>query len=216
MIKIENIDTWGWEHTIRGMRKPMNSEARGDSWFDPDNPRRFEIGQNDMKLMQNLYKASLANNFAHRKFMRQIMVSMDITAPRYWWAEFDTYKVGTVANSQSTMHKIHSKEFTLDDFSYEHLDADSESMLLKLIHLLNSYRDKYNSTKSKDDWWQMIQLLPQSYNQTRTVTMNYEVVLTMITQRTGHKLDEWREFVEVLKGLNYLAEIVGEKEYIVS
>ena len=224
MIKVEDIEVWGWKHAIRGMRKAMNSEARSDSWFDPDNSERFRIGNNDMKLMHNLYVASLSNNFAHRKFMRQISVSMDITAPFYWWKQADTYKIGTVANSQSTMHKIHAKEFTRDDFSHEHLMNTSLKILDLTIEELNRWRGIYLNggssdedptgqtrrifePKDKEAWWQLIQLLPSTYNQTRTVTLNYEVALTMITQRTGHKLDEWKQFVAILSKLPYLEEI---------
>lgn len=146
----------------------------------------------------------------HRKYMRQIFVSLDVTAPLYWWKEMDTYKVGTVANSCSTMHKIHAKEFVLDDFSHEHLLEDEAIEFMKhLVDGLNFYRKKFLETKDKVYWWQMIQLLPSSYNQRRTLTMNYEVAATIVRQREGHKLDEWNEFVKVLKGLPYMAEIMG-------
>ena len=156
--------------------------------------------------MKRLYKAGTE----HRKYLRQIFVSMDITAPLYWWKEFDTYKVGTVANSCSTMHKIAAKEFELDDFSHEHLLPISESVLDTVIRELNSFRGLYLTHKDKEHWWQLIQLLPSSYNQKRTVTFTYENVITMIRQRTGHKLDEWNDFVEILKGLPYVAEITEE------
>ena len=188
--------------------------------------------------MQRLYKASCSDdNHAHRKFLRQIMVSMDILAPRYWWTEFDTYKVGTVSNSCSTMHKIHAKEFTLDDFSHEHLIGDfepiprqdakdawkffidpsacplpikSDTLLLLTREALNFYRKRFIETNDRLYWWQLIQLLPQSYNQLRTVTFNYEVAVAMIKQRTNHRLDEWNEFVQILRDLPYLSLIMGE------
>lgn len=214
MIRIENIDVWGWEHAIRGMRNPMNSWSKSDSkWVferldvnEDLSPVDYVVGPNDLGLMRKLFAAGTE----HRKYMRQIFVSMDVTAPLYWWKEADTYKVGTVANSCSTMHKIHSKEFALDDFSHEHLLEDEAIEFMKhLVDGLNFYRKKFLETKDKVYWWQMIQLLPSSYNQRRTLTMNYEVAATIIRQRTGHKLDEWNEFVKVLKGLPYMAEIMG-------
>ena len=207
MIKVENIDVWGFEHAIRGMRNPMNSWDKSDSTIDVIQGYKvwYNIGDNDLDLMKRLYKAGTE----HRKFMRQIFVSMDITAPLYWWKEFDTYKIGTVANSCSTMHKIAAKEFTLDDFSCEHLiNGTSKIMLQGILDLMNQYRHQYLDTKNKEYWWQMIQLLPSSYNQKRTVTMNYENVMTIIKQRTGHKLDEWNEFIEILKKLPYIKEIM--------
>lgn len=214
MIKVENIEVWGFEHAIRGMRNPMNSWDKSDSgWriYTPEYPHlseaKYEIGKNDLGLMRRLYQAGPE----HRKLFRQIFISMDITAPLYWWKEFDTYKIGTTADSCSTMHKIHAKEFELDDFSHEHLSEDViRNPLNATINCLNFFRELYLQHKDKDDWWQMIQLLPSSYNQKRTVTMNYENVVTMIRQRTGHKLDEWREFVETLHGLPYVAEIIDE------
>ena len=232
MIKVEHIETWGFEHAIRGMRNPMNSWDKSDSeWriFMPEYPNLSEanyvIGKNDLDLMKRLYKASLSgDNHAHRKYLRQISVSMDITAPLYWWKEFDTYKVGVTANSCSTMHKIAAKEFELDDFSHEHLLDESIKLLQTNIEELNSWRCKYLIASKIDNilgtdlvpskktiWWQMIQLLPSSYNQKRTVTMNYENVITIIKQKTNNKLDEWNEFVEVLHGLPYIDEIMGEE-----
>ena len=222
MIKVENIDVWGFKHSVRGCRNPLNSWAKSDSYFEDEidvNAKAFSIGENDLNLMKKLYKAGTE----HRKYLRQIFVAMDITAPLYWWKEFDTYKVGTVANSCSTMHKIAAKEFELDDFSHEHLSTAClgisegyafipEFVFKDLIDTLNQARKKYLETKNKDYWWQMIQLLPSSYNQKRTVTMNYENVMTIIKQRTGHKLDEWNEFVEILKGLPYVREIIGEED----
>ena len=216
MIKVENIEVWGFEHAIRGMRNPLNSWAKSDSLafgtatVYADNEIVAEmIGPNDLTLMKTLYQAGPE----HRKYLRQIFVSMDITAPLYWWKEFDTYKVGTVANSCSTMHTIHRKEFTLDDFSCEHLiNGTSKIMLNGVIDLMNQYRSQYLNTKNKEYWWQLIQLLPSSYNQKRTVTMNYENVATIIRQRSHHKLDEWNNFIDILKDLPYVKEIMEETE----
>lgn len=224
MIKVEHVDVWGFEHAIRGMRNPMNSWDKSDSVFEdyvPDYEMDtavtvpcLKIGKNDLDLMQRLYKAGTE----HRKYLRQIFVSMDITAPLYWWKEFDTYKIGTVANSCSTMHKIHAKEFTLDDFSYEHLTDGAREALKTVIERLNMARKYYNRKIDNADcgmhwqdyWWDMIQLLPSSYNQKRTITMNYENVMNMIHQREHHKLDEWIMFVENLKKLPYVKDIRGE------
>ena len=214
MIIVENTDVWGFEHAIRGLRNPMNSWDKSDSHWEvtPTNlynmvgQRYYVIGDNDLSLMRRLYKAGTE----HRKYLRQIMVSMDITAPLYWWKEFDTYKIGTTANSCSTMHKIAAKEFELDDFSCEHLSNGSRSVLEYLIVQLEACRTLYLETKDKSHWWQMIQLLPSSYNQRRTITMNYENVASIIKQRTGHKLDEWNDFIEILKDLPYIREITEE------
>lgn len=217
MLKTEKVDVWGFEHAIRGMRNPMNSWEKSDSKsIDYDIcPKFFQIGENDLNLMRGLFKAGTE----HRKYLRQIMVSMDIIAPLYWWKEFETYKVGTVANSCSTMHKIHDKPFVFSDFSYEHLFAENFtdedtipplSVLEQTMRHLNLYRNKYLKTKDKNWWWQIIQLLPSSYNQRRTVTMNYENVFSIIKQRTGHKLDEWGELIEVLEQLPYVKEIGGQ------
>ena len=231
MIKVENSETWGFEHAIRGMRNPMNSWDKSDS-VECDEELRCDqcnyysdccsapeywvgnkllvIGHNDLTLMKKLYSAGPE----HRKYLRQIFVSMDITAPLYWWKEFDTYKVGTVANSCSTMHKIAAKKFSLEDFSIEHLYSDERNFFEEIVEMLNGARELYLSEKEgsrkKSDWWQMIQLLPSSYNQRRTVTMNYENVISMIHQRTGHKLDEWNVFVDILKDLPYIKEITAE------
>lgn len=210
MILTEHIETWGWEHAIRGMRNPLNSWDKSDTAYYcyPEEGKAHAIGENDLSLMQRLFKGGTE----HRKYLRMIFVSMDITAPLYWWKEFDTYKVGTVANSCSTMHKIASKEFELSDFSTEHLKEESLVALRNVIHVMNTSRQTYNVTKDKDYWWQMIQLLPTSYNQKRTVTMNYENVFTILRQRKGHKLDEWNVFCETLSDLPYIKEIGGIEE----
>lgn len=251
MLKIENTEVMGWEAAIRGMRNPLNSWDKSDSFCEPskDNccgchdynkcayifestgkPYRGEIGPNDLDLMTRLRNAGTD----HRKFMRMITVYLDITAPLYWWKEFDTYKVGTVANSCSTMHKIHAKEFTLDDFSCEHLiDYDLYScdeidgpvingaphigcgglQLINLtINVLNYYRGKYLETKYKKYWWQMIQLLPSSYNQRRTVMLNYEVLANIYKSRRNHKLDEWHAFCDWIESLPYSELITGKEE----
>ena len=240
MLKIENTEVVGWEHAIRGMRNPMNSWDKSDSRYhnDPiydkknpllihDNPI-FNVGPNDQELMRVLRRSGTD----HRKFMRMIVVYLDITAPLYWWKEFDTYKVGTVANSCSTMHKIHAKEFTLDDFSHKHLDDErnvlkdcneyqlgdhywpeytSRDILNLTIYALNYYRDLYLQTKDKQYWWQMIQLLPSSYNQKRTVMLNYEVLANMFAARCNHKLDEWKTLCEWMRTLPYSNLITGEE-----
>ena len=205
MIKIENIDVYGFETAIRGARNPMNSWDRMDSCY---NNGEFEIGENDYKLLKNLTIAGPE----HRKWNRMVTVTMDITAPLYWWKEFDTYKVGTVANSCSTMHKIQAKEFELDDFSHEHLEEYPKWLLSEVISELNENREDFNRTKDKDYWWQMIQLLPSSYNQKRTVHLNYEVLGTMYHQRRHHKLTEWVEFCDMIKTLPYSEFITREFE----
>ena len=211
MIKIENIDVYGFEAAIRGARNPMNSWDRMDSCY---NNGEFEIGENDYKLLKNLTIAGPE----HRKWNRMITVTMDITAPLYWWKEYDTYKVGTVANSCSTMHKIQAKEFELDDFSYEHLLDNSLDALVDVIDILNYHREAFNTYEDeyahdkKDYWWQMIQLLPSSYNQKRTVHLNYEVLGTIYHQRRHHKLDEWHVFCDTIKALPYSEFITREFE----
>ena len=217
MIKVNNIEIFNFEGAIRGMRNPLNSWHKSDSYYgcngspcvactESCNKQHYVIGENDLDLMRRLYKGGSE----HRKYLRQIMVTMDIDAPLYWWKEFDTYKVGTVANSCSTMHKIHAKEFTSDDFSCEHIEGANMCTFANILISLNIAREKFIETKDKQYWWQMIQLLPSSYNQKRTVTMTYENVMTMINQRSNHKLDEWRDFVRVLKGLPYVLDIRGE------
>ena len=257
MIKIEKTEVVGWEAAVRGMRNPMNSWEKSDSTFketafidvltsDGGDTTKFpvyfdalDIGPNDLELMMKLRNAGTD----HRKFMRMIVVYADITAPLYWWKEFDTYKVGTVANSCSTMHKIHAKEFTLDDFSHEHLMGFAEGysedddlvvrvsvdspkkVLLHTIEALNYYRDMYLHTKvkpMKDEskraglmkkyWWQMIQLLPSSYNQKRTVMLSYEVLANIYKSRKNHKLDEWVEFCKWIESLPYSELITGEEK----
>ena len=232
MLKIENTEVMGWEHAIRGMRNPKNSWEKTDSYPAVDCGKCgrieregccikegrdctgfecFEVGPNDLKLMTTLSNAGTD----HRKFMRMITVYLDITAPLYWWKEFDTYKVGTVANSCSTMHKIAAKEFTLDDFSHEHLQDDSVAVLESVIHTLNAHREWFNNKVLDDpkiDWWQMIQLLPTSYNQKRTVMLNYEVLANIYKSRRHHKLDEWHTLCDWVESLPYSELITGEKE----
>ena len=222
MIIVENIDVWGFEHAVRGMRNPLQSWDKSDSrweWVEdpspinPDDPgMTFMIGKNDRDLMRMLYRAGTE----HRKYIRQIFVSMDITAPLYWWKEMDQYKVGTVTDSCSTMHKIAAKKFALEDFSIEHLYSDELEFFKEIVDRLNSAREMYLDndipSRKKCDWWQLIQLLPSSYNQRRTLTMNYENVVSIIRQRTGHKLDEWNAFVEVLKDLPYVNEIMEDMD----
>lgn len=243
MLKIENAEVIGWEHAIRGMRNPMNSWEKSDSHIvDCDGEcsscdayelvlddyctlplgENIVIGPNDQKLMTQLAKAGTD----HRKFMRMITVYLDITAPLYWWKEFDTYKVGTVVNSCSTMHKIAEKEFTLEDFSCEHL-VDEENVsyssnalcmpyfksgLDAVIMLLNTARTMYLETKEKTYWWQMIQLLPSSYNQKRTVMLNYEVLANIYKSRRNHKLDEWHTLCDWIEVLPYSELITGKEE----
>lgn len=228
MIKIDNIEVMGWEPAIRGMRNPMNSWEKSDSeekyWCDTLGPKEephycyhcgydmcnpylgesdFVIGPNDLDLMKRLAKGGST----HAKYRRMIIVYIDITAPLYWWKEFDTYKVGTVANSCSTMHKIHAKEFVLEDFSHDHLDDGGLLCLNCTIENLNWYRERFLKDKNKDDWWNMIQLLPTSYNQKRTVLLNYEVLSHIYHDRKDHKLDEWRKFCQMIKSLPY-AQII--------
>ena len=201
MIRIENTDIVGLEHAIRGTRNAMNSWAKSDSSSELTG---YCVGKNDHDLMMKLRNAGTD----HRKFMRMITVYADITAPLYWWKEYDTYKVGTVANSCSTMHKIHAKEFTLDDFSHEHLfELD---VLNTVIGYLNHYRNEFLITKDKKCWWQMIQMLPSSYNQKRTVMLNYEVLANIYKSRKNHKLDEWRSLCDWIETLPYSEIILGE------
>ena len=236
MIKIEHVETLGWKAAIRGMRNPMNSWEKSDSeWCLIGTPgtnqavandkylrEKYCIGNNDINLMKRLCNSGTD----HRKFMRMITVYMDITAPLYWWKEFDTYKVGTVANSCSTMHKIADKEFTLEDFSWEHLITREQPLvegvdaveppnaiwlMNRTIQTLNQYRNLYLQTKDKKYWWQLIQLLPSSYNQRRTVMLNYEVLANMYKSRRNHKLDEWVDFCAKIERLPH-SELITKKE----
>ena len=239
MIKIDNVDIVGWEPAIRGMRNPKNSWDRSDSpynkilsmkceacsvssgsddtlcnecWIENTIiPKHFMIGPNDHELMMKLVKGGSV----HAKFRRMIMVYVDIIAPLYWWKEFDTYKVGTVSNSCSTMHKIQDKEFTIDDFSHEHLMDDVIPQLMGVQHELNHSRIKYLETKDKRYWWQMIQLLPSSYNQRRTIMMSYEVLANIYNGgRKNHKQDEWKEFCKWIESLPYSELITTKKETV--
>ena len=226
MLKIENFEVIGWVHAIRGMRNPMNSWEKSDSNFFDDSEGHvcnicqgrgsmslIEIGPNDYALMKNLRNAGTD----HRKFMRMITVYLDITGPLYWWKEFDTYRVGVEKNSCSTMHKIHAKEFTLDDFSTEHLYPEvREAFENTIIKYLNEARKTYNflsdTPSKKDAWWQMIQILPSSYNQKRTVMLNYEVLANIYKSRRNHKLDEWHTLCDWIERLPYSELITGEKK----
>ena len=215
MITIENAEVYGWEAAIRGMRNPMNSWDRRDSYWgmwedlssiNPCDEPFFFVGPNDHKLMMDLTKAGTE----HAKYRRMIVVWLDVTAPLYWWKEADTYKIGTVSNSCSTMHKIAAKEFTLEDFSTDHLLDAFKADLRRYVHILNVARDKYLETKDKAFWWQMIQLLPSSYNQRRTLMLNYEALANIYRQRQGHKLDEWRDFCTWIETLPYSEIITGK------
>lgn len=200
MLKVENIEVYGWEAAIRGARNPMNSWDRIDSEFYITKLKNnCKIGPKDYKMLKGLCIAGKD----HRKWMRMVTVTVDITGPLYWWKEFDTYKVGTVANSCSTMHKIHAKEFTLDDFSHEHLNKINIEVLKNVILALNEARQDFIGYKEKEYWWQMIQLLPSSYNQKRTVHLNYEVLNTIYHARKNHKLDEWHTLCNEIEELPY-------------
>jgi hypothetical protein len=221
MLNTENCTTFGWDGAIRGMRNPMNSWHRSDShncvtygedcWgcdYDTTECDCYYIGEKDLGLMKRLAKAGSE----HAKYLRMVHIQMDIVAPLYWWKEFDTYKIGTVANSCSTMHKIHDKEFTMDDFSHEHLKEENLEWLDSTIDRLNRYRKMYNLAKEKYDWWQLIQMLPSSYNQRRTVDMNYQTALNIIKQRKNHRLDEWHTLCDALLELPYMKELSGSDE----
>lgn len=214
MIELECTDVYGWEAAIRGMRNPMNSWDKSDSFWDLTSvDDSYVIGENDYGLMTKL----AAGGSVHAKYRRMITVTVDITAPLYWWKEFDTYKVGTVANSCSTMHKIHDKEFTLDDFSTDHMMNGALDVMSTTIEHLNFCRRWFLAGGSKDWWWQMIQLLPSSYNQKRTVLLNYEVLVGMYRDRKNHKLDEWHELCKWIEELPYSEIITGKevtKDYI--
>lgn len=203
MIKLERTSVMNLENAIRGARNPMNSWARMDSYYDEDG--NFVLGENDLGLAQKLRRAGSD----HRKYVRQIFVSVDITAPMYWWKEFDTYKVATVANSTSTMHKIHAKPFDIDDFSHDHMTPDTLAFMQTVVDELENIRQKYMTEgKNKEDWYDMIQLLPSSYNQMRTVTMNYETLINIFFARRYHKLQEWHTFCDWIKTLPYAEEII--------
>lgn len=209
MLKIENVEIHGWEPALRGMRNPKNSWDRSDThlW------ESYEIEQNGIKLASTLAAAGPV----HRKFLRMIAVYLDVTAPLYWWKEYDTYKVGTVANSCSTMHKIAEKEFTKDEFSHEHItDAHVYQLLLDIIESLNEHRKWYNIENDpiikKHHWWQMIQLLPSSYNQRRTLMLNYKVLANIYKSRKNHKLDEWHTFCDWIETLPYAQLITGKSK----
>lgn len=229
MIKIEDVEVMGMRKAIKGMRNAMNSWEKRDSSLlfcheiicalcpyesldsiECDNKSHFIIGEADMKLCKNLIKAGSPD----RKFLRMIHVQADVTAPLYWWKEYDTYKVGTVANSCSTMHTIHKRDLTLDDFSYEHLIPVALDCLNETIKTINTARQFVVEMKLKEDWWQMIQLLPSSFNQMRTIDLNYENLLSIYRQRKGHKLDEWREFCKWIETLPYMKEFLGLDEQV--
>lgn len=202
MIKLERTDVMNLENAIRGARNPMNSWAKSDSYTDENGV--FTLGANDLDLAKRLCNAGSD----HRKFIRQIFVSVDITAPLYWWKEFDTYKIGTVANSTSTMHKIHSKPIERADFSYDHTIPEMLPVLDSFISSIEALRQKYVETKEKSYWYTIIQLLPESYNQMRTVTLNYEVLTNIYNSRKTHKLDEWHTFCDWIKALPYASELI--------
>ena len=202
MIKITEVNVYNIENAIRGMRNPMNSWNKNDSCFD--NFGRYVLGKNDLELAKKLCRAGSD----HRKFMRQIFVSADILAPLYWWKEYDTYKVGTTANSTSTMHKLHAKPFELDDFSHDMLDGGGIETLSYIIGALEKIREKYNESKDITEWYKIIQLLPSSYNQLRTCTMSYENLINMHSARKTHKLQEWREFCDWIITLPYANELI--------
>lgn len=208
MLKVDHISVMNLENAMRGARNPLNSWARSDSAYNEAG--EYVLGENDLSLAVRLCRAGSD----HRKFVRQIMVSMDITAPIYWWKEFDTYKVGTVANSTSTMHKIHSKAFSADDFSTDHMTPATLAEFEKWVAYLETVRLRYLDGKNKADWYDLIQLLPSSYNQMRTVTMNYEVLANMYFARRAHKLAEWHTLCDAIAGLPYFKELFldGEKE----
>jgi hypothetical protein len=203
MINVERIEVFNWEGAIRGMRNPLNSWEKSDSYWLND---EFIVGEKDLALMKRLVRAGSDE----RKFMRQILVSLDINAPFYWWKEMDTYAVGVVKNSCSTMHTLHTRDLVIGDFSHEHFSAPEKQMLEAIVEMINFNRKLYIDTKDKEYWYRMIQLLPTSYNQTRTITLNYEVLRNMYHARKHHKLDEWRELCGVIEGLPYSELITME------
>lgn len=202
MIKLERFEVMNMNNAIRGARNPLNSWARMDSYFDEEG--KFVFGPNDLDLAKRLCKAGSD----HRKFIRQIFVTVDITAPLYWWKEYDTYKVATVANSTSTMHKIHSKPFSMDDFSCDHMTDGTKKFMETVVAELENIRLRFKETKSKDDWYDMIQLLPSSYNQMRTCTFNYETLINIYRARKNHKLAEWHTFCDWIETLPYAEQLI--------
>lgn len=206
MLKVTNVSVMNLENAMRGARNPLNSWARSDSYYNENH--EYILGENDLGLAKRLCKAGSD----HRKFIRQIMVSIDITAPLYWWKEYDTYKVGTVANSTSTMHKIHSKPFELDDFSCDHMTEDTLKFMKTVVEQLEIIRNRYMEDKDKKHWYDMIQLLPTSYNQMRTCTLNYETLTNIYFARKHHKLDEWHTFCDFIETLPYAKELILKVE----
>ena len=203
MLTVERISVMNFENAMRGARNPLNSWARMDSYYDENG--NYHLGENDLSLATRLARAGSD----HRKFLRQIFVSVNITAPLYWWKEYDTYKVATTANSTSTMHKIHAKPIELSDFSHDHLTEESERYLTAIVEYLESIRQRYVETKDKPYWYDLIQLLPESYNQMRTCTLSYETLRNIAHSRAGHKLDEWRVgFMEWMRTLPYADELI--------
>ena len=207
MIDFNRVYVMNLENAIRGARNPMNSWARSDSYYDENG--QYILGENDLSLAKRLRNAGTSD---HRKYLRQVMLSVDITAPMYWWKEYDTYKVATVANSTSTMHKIHSKPFEIDDFSHDHLTENGLKVLRALVDEMEKIRLEYVETKDKALWYDLIQLLPSSYNQMRTCTLNYETLINIYTSRKHHKLDEWRSFCEWIETLPYAKELITAEE----
>ena len=208
MLKVERISVMNLENAMRGARNPLNSWARSDSYYDENG--QYILGENDLGLAKRLARAGSD----HRKYLRQIFISVDVTAPMYWWKEYDTYKVATVANSTSTMHKIHSKEFSRDDFSLDKLDEDSVAFFDTIIAKLEELRLKYAETKDKQYWYDIIQLLPSSYNQMRTCSLNYETLINIYYARKGHKLDEWHTFCDFIKTLPYAKDLIMIKDEV--
>ena len=207
MIDFNRVYVMNLENAIRGARNPMNSWARSDSYYDENG--QYILGENDLSLAKRLRNAGTSD---HRKYLRQVMLSVDITAPMYWWKEYDTYKVATVANSTSTMHKIHSKPFEIDDFSHDHLTENGLNVLKGIVDEMEKIRLEYVETKDKALWYDLIQLLPSSYNQMRTCTLNYETLINIYKSRKHHKLDEWRSFCEWIETLPYAKELIIAEE----
>ena len=207
MIDFNRVYVMNLENAIRGARNPMNSWARSDSYYDENG--QYILGENDLSLAKRLRNAGTSD---HRKYLRQVMLSVDITAPMYWCKEYDTYKVATVANSTSTMHKIHSKPFEIDDFSHDHLTENGLKVLRALVDEMEKIRLEYVETKDKALWYDLIQLLPSSYNQMRTCTLNYETLINIYKSRKHHKLDEWRSFCEWIETLPYAKELIIAEE----